>query len=128
MNSSPGFTFPQNLVERVRRIAKRQARLLDDVMVEALERGLPLLETPDAPPGWEQEAETFARMYPIWRLEYAGEYVAVYQGRLVDHDPAFTNLMERINARYPDEFVLIRPIRDEAEIVYKHRSIRWAAN
>lgn len=128
MNSGPGFVLPPNLIERVRRLAKRQARSLDDVMTEAVERGLPLLEVFDAPTGWELEADAFARMYPTWRAEYTGEYVAVYQGRLIDHDAAFGPLLERINVQYPDEFVLIRPIRDEAEIVYEHRSIRWAVD
>ena len=31
-------------------------------MAEAVERGLPLLEIPDAPTGWEAEADAFARM------------------------------------------------------------------
>lgn len=126
MNSGPGLVLPPNLVERVRRLAKRQARSPNDVVAEALERGLPLLETPDAPAGWEVEAEAFAQMYPTWRADYTGEYVAVYQGRLIDHDAAFGPLLERINLQYPGEFVLIRPIRDEVEIVYERRSIRWA--
>ena len=44
--------------------------------------------------------------------------MAVYQGRLIDHDAAFGPLLERVNVQYPDAFVLIRPIRDENGLAY----------
>jgi hypothetical protein len=66
-------------------------------------------------------------MHAAWREQYDGEYIAVHQGQLVDHDLSFGALLERIEALYPDEFVLIRPIREESEIVYRHCSIRWVS-
>lgn len=78
-----------------------------------------------APVGWEQEVVAFRRIHATWREKYAGEYVAVYQGELIDHDPSFGALLERIEVLYPDEFVLIRPILDELEIIYNDRSVRW---
>lgn len=127
MNANTSFALPKNLIERVRQLAKRQARPLDDILVEALERGLPLLETSGEPAGWEQESETFTRMHPIWRKEYVGEYVAVCRGQLIGHDPTFEVLFEYANTYHPDEFVLIRRVQDAPEITYYQRSIRWAA-
>lgn len=126
MNSGQRLVIPHNLLERAERLAQRQKRQVRDVVADALERGLPLLEALTVPPEWEQESEAFRRLHTIWREEYAGEYVAVYQGQLIDHDSAFEALLERIDKLHPDEFVLIRPIQDKAEIVYDHRSIRWA--
>lgn len=77
------------------------------------------------PNQWEREAKAFHAMHLTWQEHYTGEYVAVFQGELVDHDTDFGALLERIDTRYPEEFVLIRPIQKEPEIVYNHRAIRW---
>jgi hypothetical protein len=120
--------IPDSLVKRAQRLAKRQERLVDDVVAEALRRGLPLLEESAVPLEWEREFAAFQQMYSTWREQYADQYVAVYGGQLVDHDTSFEVLLGRISALYPDEFVLIRPIRQEPEIVYEHRSVRWVTS
>jgi hypothetical protein len=74
----------------------------------------------------EREAEAFRRLHPTLWQNYAGEYVAIFQEQLVDHGPDLTALFKRIEERYPDNFVLVRPVREEPEIVYQDRSIRWA--
>jgi hypothetical protein len=127
MESGQNLIIPNSLLERARQLAKRQDRQVQEVVAEALEQGLPLLETSVIPDVWEQEEEAFRAMHATWREQYAGEYVAVYQGQLVDHDFSFGALLERIEMRYPDQSVLIRPVRAESEIVYNHRSIRWVS-
>ena len=109
-------------------MAKRQERLIDDIVAEALRRGLPLLEEAVVPLEWEPEFAAFQRMHSLWREQFAGQYVAVYDGQLIDHDTSFERLLGRISTLHPDEFVLIRPIREEPEIIYDHRSIRWATS
>lgn len=126
MDSGQPLVIPSNLMERARRLARQQERQIHDVVADALQRGLPLLEETSISADQEQEFEAFKQMYPLWRGKFAGEYVAVYGEQLIDHDPALEKLLERIDTLYPDEFVLIRPIHDEPEIVYDHRSIRWA--
>ena len=66
-------------------------------------------------------------MHAAWLEQYPGEYMAVFQGQLVDHDLSFGALLERIESRYPEERVLIRPVLDGADIIYNYRSIRWAS-
>lgn len=125
MDSGQPLVIPSHLMERARRLARQQERQIHEVVADALQRGLPLLEEATVPAEQEQEFEAFQRLYPLWRGEFAGEYVAVHGGQLIDHDPAFEKLLERIDTLYPNEFVLIRPIQDEPEIVYDHRLIRW---
>lgn len=127
MGSGQSLVIPNRLLERARRLAKSQDRQLQEVVVEALEHGLPLLETADVPDEWEREIEAFRALHAAWLEQYPGEYVAVFQGHLVDHDLSFGDLLERIESGYPEENVLIRPVRDEPEIIYHHRSIRWAS-
>lgn len=125
MESDQRLLIPRSLLERARQIAKRQSRQVQEVVVAALEQGLPFLESAVVPDRWEQEAKTFLSMHATWQEQYTGEYAAVYQGELVDHDLDFGALLARIETRYPNDFVLIRPLREEPEIVYRHRSIHW---
>lgn len=125
MDTGQPLMIPDSLVKRAQRLAKRQERLVDDIVAEALQRGLPLLEESDLPSDWELEFEAFQQMHSVWGEQFPGQYVAVHGGQLIDHDTSFQLLLGRISALYPDEFVLIRPVREEPEIVYDHRSIRW---
>ena len=126
MDAGQPLLIPDSLVKRVQRLAKRQERRVDDVVAEALQRGLPLLEEGSVLSEWEAEIQAFRQMHAVWREQFGGQYVAVYSGHLVDHDPSFETLLGRISTRYPEEFVLIRPIPEEPDIVYDHRSVRWA--
>lgn len=121
MNAQKPLIIPDSLVKRAQRLAERQERPVDDIVAEALRRGLPLLEEAAVPSEWEAEFEAFQQMHPVWRDQYAGQYVAVYGGQLIDHDTNFAHLLGRISALYPDAFVLIRPIQEEPEIIYEHR-------
>ena len=120
--------IPDSLVKRAQRLAKRQERMVDDIVAEALQRGLPLLEESVVPVEWEPEFAAFQRMHSTWHEQFSGQYVAVYGGQLIDHDTSFELLLGRISALYPDKFVLIRPIQDEPEIVYDHLSVRWSTS
>jgi len=61
----------------------------------------------------EREAAAFRDMHAQLLMEIPGEYAAIYQGELVDHDQDMLALLERIEARYPDEPVLIRQVLHE---------------
>jgi hypothetical protein len=87
---------------------------------------LPIIEDQLDRPERKQEIEAFFDLHPVLWREFPGEYVAIYGGRLVDHDMDRVALLSRIDQNYPDVFVLIRPVREDPEIVYEHRSIRWA--
>jgi hypothetical protein len=65
------------------------------------------LTIPDEGAYRAMHAELYAR--------YPGQYVAVYQGQLVDHDPDGEALFERIDQRFPDEIVLMTQVRETPE-------------
>lgn len=45
--------------------------------------------------------------------KYPEEYVAFYQGKLVDHDLDHTQLVRRIQKQYPGQIVLIRQVKEQ---------------
>jgi len=57
-----------------------------------------------------QEEAAFEAMQQTLLAQYAGEFVAIHQQQVVDHDPDELTLFDRICHDYPDEVVLIRPV------------------
>ena len=56
---------------------------------------------------------------------FLGQYVAVHQGQVVDHDAEQFALYLRIRQHYPGEIVLIRQVRPEAEKFWTMRSPKF---
>jgi hypothetical protein len=63
-------------------------------------------------------------MYADLRSMYPDQYVAVFGGQVIDHDPDQLALFRRVEQRYPDALVLIRQVTPDPEEVYAFRSPR----
>lgn len=72
----------------------------------------------------QQEAEAFRRLHAELLTTIPGQYAAIFQGQLVDHDLDQLALFQRIEARFPGMPVLIRQVRPEVEQVVMVRSPR----
>ena len=70
----------------------------------------------------QREIEAFVAMHSQLREQYPDAYVAIHQGKLVDHDENQLDLYERIEEKYPYEVVLIRQVLPEAKRIYTFRS------
>jgi hypothetical protein len=63
----------------------------------------------------EQEAAAYQRLHSELLETLPGEFVAVHQGRVVDHDADQLALFYRVEASYGAQPVLIRQVRPEVE-------------
>ncbi len=72
----------------------------------------------------EQESDAFKRLHPELLKTMPGEFAAIYQGQLVDHDVDQMVLFQRIETAYPGQPVLIRQVRPEVEQTIMVRSPR----
>ncbi|MBK7216577.1 MAG: hypothetical protein IPH95_05770 [Candidatus Promineofilum sp.] len=79
-------------------------------------------------PAMLREIEAYHRLHPELRERYKGQYVAIFQGQLVDHDQDAEVLLERTLARFPDEIVLQRRVEDTPEVILQFRSPRLLAS
>lgn len=70
------------------------------------------------------EAETYKRKYPRLRAKYFGDYIAMHNGRVVDHDRDLVVLNRRIRKRFGRTPVLMRLVEEEPERVLVFRSPR----
>ena len=116
--------FSINLDDKTARalnwLAKRRNVHPDALAVEAIEEKI-RSETQRA---LDQEAEAFRDMYSQLLSEMPGEYAAIYQGVLIDHDRDIVALVKRIEERFPGEPVLIRQVGERVEPVIHVRSPR----
>jgi len=94
------------------RLAKRRNTNPDALAIEAIEEKIHV-ETQQA---LEQEAKAFRGMHQQLLNDIPGEYAAIYQGVLVDHDHDIVALLQRIEGRFPGEPVLVRQVREEEEV------------
>jgi hypothetical protein len=102
----------------------RQAVLLDLNVWQTLLQHLELNGEPqvdeERQAAIEREEAAYQEMHVELYANYPGQHVAIYQQRLVDHDEDGVALYKRVRQKYPGEFVLMTPVRQEAEETYQH--------
>jgi len=57
-----------------------------------------------------QETAAYEKMHDQLMAQFAGEFVAVFKGRLIDHDVDSSALLNRIDAAYPNDVVLVKRV------------------
>jgi hypothetical protein len=75
-----------------------------------------------------QEEAAYHTIHAELMAHHAGEYVAIYQGELIDHDQNEMALLHRLEAGYPDEVVLMKQVRPLPEPELRFRSPRLIRN
>ncbi|MEZ4706548.1 MAG: DUF5678 domain-containing protein [Caldilineaceae bacterium] len=134
MSVQVSITLSDRLSQRVRRLAQQRQEEIMTVIERILEEGLPEtadeaqwvdLSEPD--PHVEAEMRAYLALYPHLKERYGGQYVAIYEGQLVDHDADFDILYDRIDGAYPNQFVWISKIGEEPLETFTVRSPHFSA-
>lgn len=73
----------------------------------------------------DAEIVTFQQLHRSLVKLHANQYVAIYQGQLIDYDVDKLALLQRIEENYPNEFVLMRPVQEQPEREFYFRSPRY---
>lgn len=71
------------------------------------------------------EAAAFEEQRATLLAHYRGEYVAIHQGRVIDHDPNLRTLHLRVFAQVGHTPVLLKRVGDEPERELMFRSPRF---
>jgi len=92
-------------------IAEREDKEISELVNEALRRYL-----------WEvrerkidREMEAYRAMHAELKRRFLGEYVAIHNGKLIDHDTDRRALSRRVRQKYGNVAVLITPVEDKPE-------------
>lgn len=70
------------------------------------------------------ETTAFNQLYPQLKTSYPDQFVAVYQGQVIDVDENFESLFLRIQAQYGDLPILIRQVTPSLHETWEFRGPR----
>ncbi|MFH1881532.1 MAG: hypothetical protein ABIL62_02315 [Planctomycetota bacterium] len=71
---------------------------------------------------FERELEKFRSMLPALMKSHPNKFVAVLNGKVVDHDKDELRLANRVYMKYPREFILIREVKKEIPVIFAMES------
>ena len=114
------ITLQPQLMEQLKQIASEQTTEPEELVETAIRIYLRQLEREKI----KAEAEAFRSMHAELAEKYVGQYVAIHNGKMVDHDEDFQSLHSRIRQRFGRQPVLLRRIETEPERVLVFRSPR----
>lgn len=122
--------IPDNLYRRAKRLADIREQDVSDVLIDVLDDALPttdLLEDldPELEKAMQREMAAYIALHPQLKEKYLGKSVAIYKGELIDVDDNFGELYKRIRSKYPDVFVWLTTVRNEAIGTIQMRSPRF---
>lgn len=106
------------LLEEIKQVAVEQNVELSHILDEAVHTYLRQLERNKI----KAEVEAFHSMHSELLQSYEGEYVAIHNGKVVDHDASLQPLHNRIRQRFGRQTVLLRQVSTEPERVLSFRS------
>ena len=98
-----------DLRETLEKDAEQEARSVNDLVNEAVEHYLRERQRAKL----DQEIAAYEAMHAELRQKYLGQWVAVHEQKLVDHDRDGSALYRRIRARYGQTSVLLRQVTDQ---------------
>lgn len=131
MSQNIVVSLSDQFYRRIKRWAEKRDQDMGDAIAEFLAQNLPdeaSLGVPPAAvdPNVAKEKAAYLHLYPELKAQYAGQYVAIHGGQLVDHDTEYGALFERLDDRFPDRFVWLTRVEDEPIGTLTFRSPRLA--
>lgn len=115
MGHSITIVLPDEVYQRVRSLAKQSQKdvvaLVTEKVVDSF-AGYTFPADPDRPKMLKERA-AYEILHPSLVSDYLGQYVAIFQGELVDSDQDVTQLNERVRTKFPDAVILITKVEAE---------------
>ncbi len=111
------ITLSQEIYQKLEQYAHNKNLGVAEAVAGYLAENPPTLPT-STPSEAEQladlrrEKKAFLAMHPVLHKQHKGQYVAIYQGALLDHDDDYGTLYERVRAQYPHQIIWISKIQD----------------
>lgn len=92
--------LPPELYNALRRRAAAQQKSPDSLVSEWVSEQLDTAEADEAEAAFEAEAAAFDRIKPSLLEQFGGQYVAVYQGKVVASGPDQFELLRQVHQQY----------------------------
>ncbi len=106
---STTITLQPRLVEQLEQVAVQRSVEAEELIEAAVRAYLRQMEREKI----KAEAEAFCSTHAELAEKYLGQYVAIHDGKVVDHDEDFQTLHSRIRQRFGHQPVLLRLVEPE---------------
>jgi hypothetical protein len=128
MSTQVTVTISDELYQRAQKVARIHQRDVAEILAEAIVLEPDGGERVAGETAVDREEAAFYRLHPELWQKYPGQYVAIFQSKLIDHDEDQLVLFHRVKQKHPGEFVWIAPVREEPIEEYVMRSPRFVEN
>jgi hypothetical protein len=118
------ISLPEHTLNKLRRAAKARGEKLSDLLDQIIEQYIEDERLHQI----DQEQVKFEAQHSELMEHYAGQYVAMRDGKVVDHDKDRAALGRRVRAAFADDVVLITPVLAGARQTIMVRSPRVENN
>lgn len=116
----PSVVVEPKLYRRVEEAALEHQRSIDEILTEAVRRYLWELDRRKI----SEESRVYRQRYAELKAQYLGEYIAMHNGQVVDHDADFQALRQRVRKRFGHTAVMITLVEDVAQRPLTRRGFR----
>ena len=124
MSTQVLIDLPDHVYRRIESLARQSERAVNEVVAEVVARSVRSFPVNPGREAMLREIEAFRNLHSALRRDPLGEFVAIHQGQLVDHDPDPVALLGRIRHDYPGQAVLRRKVEDAPDVTLRFRSPR----
>lgn len=115
MEGEATLTIPVELYQRIERLAAVREASVDYFVQDMLIQAVDQMEITADEAKIDLEDAAYEAMHPELFEKYAGQYVAIHKGKLVDVDEDPMALYLRMDERFPDEVILIKQVTELPE-------------
>jgi len=107
----PTVTVEPELYRRIEEVALEHKAGIGEIFNEAARRYLWELDRRKI----SEESKIYRQRHAELKAQYLGQYIAVHNGRVVDHDADFETLRHRVRRRFGSTPVMITRVEEIAE-------------
>jgi hypothetical protein len=116
--------LPQDLYEAVRKKAVAQHKTTDALVIEWVSEYLGESETSAIIEAFEQEVAAFEQLKVTLLQQYAGKFVAIYQGKVVASGNEKLTLLDRVREEFGNVVCYIEQVTPDAPRTVRIPSVR----
>jgi predicted transcriptional regulator len=110
MGENRTLEIPAELYERIERLAAVRETSIAYVVQDALTLAVDQMEIGPDEAKMDAEDAAYQAMHPELMERFAGQFVAIHNGKVVDVDKDEMAIYFRIDERFPDEVILIKRV------------------
>jgi hypothetical protein len=104
------LTVPDHIYQQAQEVARRRQQPIETVLVETLRSAFPEWPVHPERAQMQREEAVFEAMREELLATHRGRFVAVRDGEVVDQDESELDLFQRVQARFPEQLVLVREV------------------